>query len=497
MKRNAAVAWVCGVFAALPLLEIYRSFLQSRVQILGLAAEELFLLIASLSVLLLGTAFALKEKAKKRLAAVYGALALLFVFTLIHAAWAAGFDASLVPAAAPSFATECYYVLRLYLAPIALLGGLVLLEISPRELMPAVKICAGIFACVVLFSALTGLGFATYQSGNTRLRGSVLAWVFRTGDPDFRLYTVKGLFSDGNALGAVLVILTPVVCREALAKTRTLLDIALCFAVPAAGIAVGTRVGSLGALAAFVLSVGIAVICGVRKKDAPAVLRRCIPVGAVLAALLVLYVFSPGLELLRYRQYSATLTREPREELTEVLAEGPQDNALLSPYVENYGWDHHIDNWFREIYPVENDPEFWYEAVKRDGRLNRDNRLFKTEMIARIMQRDGRAGDPLFGIGRTSGVPYSEKDLAFQGQVYGLIGAVMLLLPFAGAGVTAALSGVMRFFKREDATLPLALCMSIAAAFGAAYLAGHVFDTTVTTYVLILPSALAFARRET
>ena len=65
VKRSFAVAWAQGCFAELPFLEIYRSFFHSKLQILGLAAEEAILLLMSLSVLAAGALYALKRKQKK------------------------------------------------------------------------------------------------------------------------------------------------------------------------------------------------------------------------------------------------------------------------------------------------------------------------------------------------------------------------------------------------------------------------------------------------
>ena len=490
MKRSAAVAWVCGIFAALPLLEIYRSFFHSRFELFGLAAEELVLLIAGLSVLILGAAHALRKKAKKRLLAVSGALTVLLLFTLIHAAWAAGFDASLLQTASPSFAVECYYVLRLYLAPLALLGGLLLLEVSYRELMPAVKICAGLFAGVIVFCCFTGLGFAAYVDGNAPLLGTFFDWFGGRIGVRASGYTVRGLFSDGNALSAVFFLLSPLVFREALSERRKWYDLVLSFIVGFAGIAVGTRVGAWGTLLMLGASLVLALADAGRRKVLRPVLRRAVPVLAILALLTGTLLISPGFKMQVNRAASVSAERT----VTEAV---PEDDADLPAYVDEHGWDHYVDKWFPEVYTPEEDPDFWREVLEREGRLNQNNRHFKTEMIGRIAERDGRAGDLLLGIGRTSGVPYSEQDLAFQIQVYGVIGAVLLLLPFAVAGIFAGVNGVRCFIAREDATLPLAVCASFIAAFGAAYLAGHVFDTTVTTYALILPSALGLSFRKT
>ncbi|MBP5289377.1 MAG: O-antigen ligase family protein [Clostridia bacterium] len=488
MKRRYAVTVAQVFFATLPLWEIYRSFFHSRFEIGPLAVEEIWLLASGLAILFAGAAYALKKGRKRALTAAAVSLAILLIYTLIHARHAAGFDPSILPGAAPSFAVECYYVLRLYLAPFAILAGLFLLDIRPSELMPAVKLAVGILAGVVCVCCLTGTGFATYQDGNTKILGGFFTWLARSGSDDPARYTSKGLFSSGNEVGAVLFFLSPLLCRDALAKNRKWTDLLLVFLTGFAAVALGTRVGALGTLLMIVLTLLAVLANALRQKGFRACLRRAVPYVLLFAVLLGVYVLSPGRALQTRRAETASAERTP-------AALVPAEDEKLPAYVKDHGWEHYINKWFPEIYPAENDTDFWRRVLTRDGKLNRDDRTFKEALIARVSERDGRGGDLWLGIGRTSGVPYSERDLSFQVQVYGIIGAILLLLPFAAAGIRAGIKACQNLIARRDLTRPAALCLSLIAAFGAAYFAGHVFDSTLPTYALIAPAGMAFALR--
>ena len=491
--HRAGIAFSALAFCALPLWEAYRCFWQSRVQIGPVALEEAYLLLLSLAALFAGCAAAFTEKRRRALWAALGCLGLLGLFTLIHAAFAAGFNGDLLPGAAPSFVTEVYGVLRLYLAPAALTAGLALLAPDRGEIEWGLRLCAALFALTVVLCCLFGVGFAAYRDGNQRIDGSFFTWFSLPAETDFAGYTVKGLFLSGNDVGAVLLILAPFPAFAALGENARWFHAAETALVGLAAVMVGTRVATLGFFATLIAALAVTLFDGARAGAVKAALKRAIPAAVCGAVILGVYFVSPGFRMRTERPAAAGGDeRALPAKLEDVLAADENETEALGAYLEKYAWHHRIDPWFVSIYPPAEDPVFWRRVLARDPGENADNRAFKTDLIARAAERDGRRGDVFLGVGRTSGVPYSEKDLVYQVQVYGAVGAPLLLLPFAGALIAALASLVRRLKRRLPVSGPAALALALIAAFGAGYLGGHVFDTPLTTYALTGPAALAW-----
>jgi hypothetical protein len=257
---------------------------------------------------------------------------------------------------------------------------------------------------------------------------------------------------------------------------------------------VGTKIGSFGfflSLGAMLAAFLLYAILYKQGKSAYLSIALC---SLVFALLIPLFLISPGYRLQNRRQEESQTADRPTEDIAEI--EGipsniisEEDAHILKEYAEEHYWDHFIDPWFLDIYPVEGDPEFWQDVISREGTLNSDSRTFKLEMIHRIRQRNDNPADLLFGIGFTSGIPYAEKDLANQYYLFGGMGLVVLIAPFFLLLLAGGIFLLKMLFKKENFILLCTPCLSIFSFLITAYLAGHVFDTLFTTYFLTFASA--------
>ncbi len=484
--------FVVGILL-LPILEIYRSFLGDRIHFFGFAAEELCLMLWSAVLFVAGICFSFSEKRRSLLWCIGAYLVVFGLYTVAHSLNVSHFNASLMPHSAPDFFREAYYLLRMYFCPLSLILSAVMLRLPEENILFAAKGAALILSLCIIIPDLLGVSFASYRDGNVMVDGSFFQWFTLPDNAPFEGYTAKGFFSAANDIGAALFGLSAFVSYGAL-KKASWQNLSLLFATGLACVMVGTKIGSFG----FFLSLGAmltaallkAIICKEGKKALFPVLK-CAAVFLVLIPLLLL---SPGYRLQNRRDWEKESADRPTESLSEIdglhsdfLSE--QDTARLKEYVEEHHWDHFIDPWFLELYPVENDPDFWQDIIKRDNHLNSDSRRFKLEMIHRICQQNANPADALVGIGFTSGIPYAEKDFANQYYLFGGMGLFVLIAPFFVLLAVGGVFFIRSLLKKKDLLRLAAPCLALFSFLVTAWFAGHVFDTLFTTYFLTFSSA--------
>jgi len=478
----------------LPILEIYRSFFGHAVQIFGIAVEEAALLLFWPGLFAAGLLSAFREKRYRTVVFVLGVTAVFFLYLILHGLNAARFDASLFPSAEPSLWKESYYLVRMYFAPLSLVLTAILIKIPRETVFSALKIAGIIISLAVVIPCLFGFSFASYADGNVRVNGSFFSWFSLGENAPFARYTAKGLFSDANAVGAILFGIFPFCAMDALKKFSPK-HLAAVFLLGFAAIAVGTKIASFGFFLSSAALIAVTLLTLILRKDGrKEAFFRLLAFSLVLLLLLPLFSFSPGKRLQDQRDWEEETAQRPTENLgeiedlidellkIEVLSE--EEVLLLEEYVgENY-WDHFIDPWFLELYPVKTDPAFWLQVVARENFTNADSRAFKLEMVRRVMARNENPLDPVLGIGHGAGTPYAEKDFLGQYPIFGAAGLVVLIAPYILLLICGGILCLRTLSEKKDLFPAAAASLAVASFLVAAYFAGHVFDTLFTTYFL-------------
>lgn len=489
----------------IPVIEIYRSFFGHAIQVFGIAAEEALLLLFWLGLFAAALVFAFKERRYRPLFSALGVTAVFFLYLILHGLNAARFDASLFPSAEPSLFKESYYLIRMYFAPMTLVLSAYLIRLPRKTLFSALKSAGIVISLAVVIPCLFGFSFASYADGNVVVNGGFFSWFSLGEDAQFARYTAKGLFSDANAVGAILFGIFPFVAADALRK-RSFNDLAAVFLTGFAAVAVGTKIASFGVFLSSAALFAVALLSLFLKKEGrKEAFLRLSAFSLTVLFLVPIFFFSPGKRLQEQREWEEETTDRPTENLgeiedlidelmkSEVLSE--EEILLLEEYVNENYWDHFIDPWFLELYPVKTDPQFWLQAVARENHSNADSRIFKLEMVNRVMARNENPLDPVLGIGHSAGTPYAEKDFLGQYPLFGAAGLLVLIAPYfalLGLGVICSLKALL---KRSDLISAAVPTLATASFLVAAYFAGHVFDTLFTTYFLAAAGAVLVSLR--
>ncbi len=503
-KKTVYLLFWLGV-VLLPVIEIYRSFFGHALQIFGIAVEEALLLLYWLAIFAAGLIYALKEKNFRTLSVSLGVSAMFFLYLIFHCLNAAKFNPALIPGAEPSFFKEAYYLVRMYFAPMALILSVPLFQIPGEKVFSALKAASIVISLGVIVPCLMGVSFASYADGNVMVDGGFFSWFSLEEGAAFGRYTTKGFFSDANAVGAILFGIFPFAAIGAI-KKASWKNLAFVFLVGFAAIAVGTKIASLGFFlsSAALFAVGLLRIL-VKKEDRKKKLLSLFTFTLAVLLCIPLFLISPGKHLQDKREEEEeSANRETNhiekiENLVENSAEmedlNKEDILSLEKYLAENHWDHFIDPWFLELYPVQTDPEFWLEVVFRENFSNADSRSFKIKMANRVLNRNNNPADPLLGIGHSAGIPYAERDFLGQYPLFGILGLLVLIAPYFLLLMGGAVCCIKALWKKKDLLVCAASTLAIASFLVAAYFAGHVFDTLFTTYFLAASSAALLSLR--
>ncbi len=495
--------WLGVIF--IPVIEIYRSFFGHAVQIFGIAAEEALLLLFWLGLFAAGLILAFKEKRYRPLFVTLGITAVFFLYLILHGLNAARFDAALFPSAEPSLFKESYYLVRMYFAPMTLVLTAYLISVPRKTLFSALKGASLIISLAVVIPCLFGFSFASYADGNVTVNGGFFSWFSLSEGAQFARYTAKGLFSDANAVGAILFGIFPFVAIDAL-KKASLKHLAAVFLTGFAAIAVGTKIASFGVFLSSAALFAVALLSLlIKKEERKEAFLRLLAFSLTVLLLVPLFYFSPGKRLQDQREWEEETADRETENLdeigdlidelmkSEVLSE--EEILLLEEYVNENYWDHFIDPWFLELYPVKTDPAFWLEVVARDNFINADSRAFKLEMVRRVMERNENPADPVLGIGHSAGTPYAERDFLGQYPIFGIAGILVLIAPYFAFLIYGAVLCLTDLWKKKELFSAAVPTLAVASFLVAAYFAGHVFDTLFTTYFLAAAAAALVSLR--
>lgn len=457
-----------------PVLDIYRTFFQDRISIAGFAIEELINIALIGFVAIMALLYLVDTKDKKHLLMYGGYFAVLAVYLVLHILNTGKFDVSIIPELAKdkSWLRDVYYIMRAYVMPITLMISIFTLGMDNHSFMNAIKTASLVFSAVIVITNITGISLVSYSTENERILGGLFSWGTLNADSEFELYSSRGFFYSANQISSLMFAMMPLIVAECISKFNWK-NFGLVVLQSLAMLMIGTKTAAQGTL--IILAVMILGMLALhflkfeRIKN-----KKVLPLlVVVLIASFGLYTKSPSKLRIDYMKYlDANPDRDEPEELQPMT-----DNQMVN-YITHEYWFYYINGEYLEQYPVEDNLDFWVKVIKRDRRLNRDNRNFKTFMINDIIVKNNNPMDKFFGIGYTSGVPYTERDYVFEYYIFGFVGIVLLMLPFIGV-VLVALIRILKDMKHKATIMNLALGVALCAYFVTAYIAGHTFGKLI------------------
>lgn len=465
MNKDKIIKILITTFIILiPILDMLRTTGFKDVEVFGIALIEL------INICLIGGALLLTfaKVSLKKLLFLGGYLVIVAIYIVLHYKNIIQFDTNIFALAEFSFIRETFYILRVYVLPLMLLFIL----FNNRDIFnkeyyfKLVKYLIMIICFSIIILDIFKLSYISYSANKAHVVNNLFDYFLYDGN--YRKISARGFFDSANELSAILFMLMPINIYL-LYKEHTKFNVLLYVSQFIAMILLGTRTSAYGALLISVVAFVFYVVLVLLKREKQNEFFNISFIVSLLACSAFLFI-SPFM-LGRVSEGTPDFSVKNTSAYDDIEK---TDIKNIDKLIEKYKSEYLINELFLEVYPIQNDREFWLSIIKRDKSLNNDSRKIKTDILNRIMQRNDNPNDKFLGMGYTLNFLDLERDYYYQYYIFGILGVLILIGPyFIIIGFIAYKS--LRYFNKNF-NLKTVLCfMSVALGLLIAYYSGHVF----------------------
>lgn len=406
-----------------------------------------------------------ENKKNRKIIYIYGGL--IIIYTILHHLITSGIDSSGYPTFAYSIITELFYIIRMLL-PIAIIYLTYLLKPTKDEFIKLFLIVGLITSGIIVCSNILEISLASYGGGT--IKGNIFDWFFsnKYGSQDL---ASKGWFNSANQISGLMFILLPICVYslfDKITKPRVITIILLVISM----IMLGTRVASYGWLLIFIMMIILYLFFALIIKNIKFEWKK-------MGIIILIMIFGIFL-MLNAPIVSANIDHH---ESSEEELQKMRDEDV--PTLEMLGYIGMNEVYYEEIYPYEDHKEFWEYVVddvsptKRVG--NRNSQTLVTNDVAKTYENFPRS---LFGLGYSRFINaklYLEKDFVVHFYTIGIIGIILLLLPY----VFIAIYGLFKSIKSKKFNLFIVTALAILILpLGVSYFSGHIVDELIISLYL-------------
>lgn len=503
-----------------PLFDVYMAIVGENLDVFGISIATILRTTTCIVLTILVAIYQIKNKYKiKWLISLISYLLLVAIYATVHHFNIVLSDSYFITQGIYSFATELTYVLRL-VVPVLLIYFVVILKPDKEQIEKAIISVVFIISLVIIITNILKISFASYSSDNNIINYNIFEWLKETDIP-YRESLSKGLFVSANQIGALLAILLPVVVMYIQKNNKPFTYFTLILGVISMVI-IGTRVATYGFIITIIaMLLASAVICIIKKETYNYI--TLLLVVCVMFLGLVIYSKSPAKNR-TFLTDSDGMYYETIEEIEDIdeyvtieeFNEILQDESRMKEYMKysankkitidelrykvkckyikyNYRYHGITRKYIVDIYPYDEDPEFWLELFEEPLSIKGDNRARQSVIIKHIKEiNNNYILDTLLGMGATpmnSREYMIENDLISHYYNIGIIGIMLFVSPYATILVYALITILKDIRNRINLTI-VALCLSIIMTYSVGYFAGHVIDEYIVTIFVAAISGL-------
>lgn len=469
-----------------PILDIYMSLFDEKIQIAGVSLATIIRFLLVFIMLVLVMIYTRKNKSTKFF---IGYVVLVAIYTICHHINATKFSVNLVEAKYNPL-NEILYLARMCIPP-SLIYIIYSIKPNYKDIKKIVISVSLIISLVLIITNLTKVSYISYSIGKDKVLGNMFSW-FSDAKNQYHWSNLscRGLFQSGNQLSAVTVILVPIITYIALKekKIRNWLVLTLHLI---AMVNLTTRVGAVAGVAIVLAVVSAYILEKIIHKELS---LKCLKGKNIYCFLVTVLVFgaffinSPfytrasegnlGYDI-EMNQQTANNT-EHNVEVTDNDTDSDNDVKIDKiKYIEENIETSNINGYFiYQAYPYTQDPDFWYEMIANVPEYERaGNRKMRAFLIDRILEKDNRIANYIFGISftRSSTFVWPERDFETQLDALGIGGVTLFIMPY----IIVFAFGAWNFLKRFKENLYLSkmiYMISLLSGIMAAYLSGHVLN---------------------
>lgn len=488
-KDNIIKILITTLFIFLPIIDMLRATKIKDVELFGIAIIEL------LNLLLIGISFLLtipkiKKKHLKYLSIYF---IMIIIYGIFHIINTYNFNTTLVPEATHNFITEGYYIIRVYILPLLLM--IILFEnkkmFNRKYYLNIMKYLIIMISGQIVLLNLFRFSYGSYAEGDASflINKSSFIDAFNYTDDYKNLLTV-GLFSSTNQISIILFMLLSINIYNLYLNPK-IKNLLLVVLQSISMIIIGTKVAALGSVLVLIASLVMYYVFVILKREKHNRSYSLMHIGVLVIVLIVFFV-SPFRRLYSEQVSGAGFKNDlPAEEIETIrnqIDEELTNEEITQILIENPKV-FKISPMFYEMYPVENDIEFWLDMAKRDRRINNDYRIIKNDIMKRIMEQNNNKLDKFLGMGYTIGTMDMEKDYVYQYYLFGIIGLILLI----GVYIFFYIYNILKIFKKSYFNYNF--CITLVPPFlglVACYFSGHLFGWV--SPMIILATTLCIGR---
>ena len=460
-----------------PILDIYMSLFDEKVQILGVSLATIlrFTLVGIMVVLI--AIHARKNKSTKLLI-LYAIL--VFIYIIFHHINAKGFSVNLLEAKY-NFLSEILYIARMCI-PVCLIYVIYNIKLNYKDIKKIVLSVSLIISLVIIISNLFKIGYMSYAVEKNVVSDNMISWFSPSKDKsDWSTLTCRGLFQSGNQLSGVMIILVPIltyICvKERKIRNWLVLDLHIIGMIN-----LTTRVGAVGGILMLICVIGLHVLekiihKDISIKDLKSKNLYCFLVSIILIGLV--FYNSPFKVRSSESGFGADISANKQTANNVDSAVVGDEDINKVAYIEENVENANINGYFiYQAYPYTDDVDFWFDLIMNVPEYERSgNRKMRALLIDRILQRDNRISNYIWGISftRSSSFVWPERDFETQFDALGIVGMLLFIFPYILIILMAVVKIIMKikeYLYLNKVVYLISLCVGCLSA----YLSGHILN---------------------
>lgn len=386
-----------------------------------------------------------------------------------------------------SIVSELFYILRVAI-PLYMIYLVYHYKFEDRKIEKIFYTVAFIFSSIMIVTNLFYIALPAYPYGDT-IKGNFFTW-FLARNMDITAYELatKGIFNMANQIAGVFVIIFPMLVYYLYTNySRKKLIVVIMMIISM--YMLGTRVSSWGVILVLVVMLLVYLITNFKKWE-----KNLIILNILLVIFSSILIYFAPVSIRQFYEGDDLLTGTSEEK----AAQKEKLYKKLYNYLENYetvnkktfdrfieknGGILYIPVAFFEVYPIEEDPEFWLNHIKT--RTGVDNRYVENALITYFDGKYGNKKTMLFGHSYTKTFNngfYLERDFLYQYYALGVVGLVIFFAPYILIEIYAAYV-VLRYrdkFNMKNLTYMFAIALLMASSL----MSGNIMDTFIDTIFL-------------
>lgn len=439
-KKIDIDAIVILLILLLPFLDIYKSIIGNKIEIMGISLIEIFNFMYTFVLLLILIIKAKKENTKLiKSGTLIGIIAIFGIYMVGHTINILRFNSDLIATSNINYVIEAYHIVKSYVLPIILLFVFAKINIEPQKIVKALSFLGLVISLIIIVTnvlKVSLVAYSSYYENTTTIEGSIFNWGKNLANcNDVNLYTSRGLFYSANQMSAILAGLTFVSAMLALKSNKIGYYISLllkCIAL----LMISTKTALFAIFLSIIYILAYGVFERIVLKENILKLKSIISCAIIIIVMSSLYMISP----VRYKlknyvntnisdMSNSQITQDPLgEEGSNII--NNDKTITIAQKLKNYSSSFGIPPEYIEFYPVDENIEFWSDIIDNNAAKTGNFRKLKSLIYENILQKNNQALDRIFGIGYTSNFPELERDVLSQNILFGYIGTIIFVIPF-------------------------------------------------------------------